>query len=194
MRLQYTRRRKPPANSMNCRATCLRRLWTASAASMSASQIAGFAGAILALLLSTYSTWHDQIAHSPGLIGLVLIAVGCLGRTGWYGFKAIRPAEFQWISDRPILFTSELLDYPDELQRYHILGNYRSILSHQEVSDRKARFILVSQNWFIAGAAILGLCLLMIHARPWSEGLSVWLDNGLLRWNLSGGRLGFSRC
>jgi hypothetical protein len=149
----------------------------------SASQIASFAGAILALLLSKYSTWHDQIAHSPGLIGLVLIAVGCLGCAGWYGFKAIRPAEFQWISDRPILFPSELLDYPDELQRYHILAIYRSILSHQEVSDRKARFILSSQNWFIAGAAILGLCLLLILVRPWSEALLAWFDDSLLRRN-----------
>lgn len=145
----------------------------------SASQLASFAGAILALMLSTYSTWHDPIAHSQALIGLVLIAVGCLAFAGWYAFKAIRVAHFDWISDRAIVYPAELLDYPDRLQRYHILAIYRSVLSHEEISHKKARCIFLSQNYFIIGAALLALCLLVILAQPWAYGLLAWFNDRL---------------
>jgi hypothetical protein len=145
----------------------------------SASQLASFAGAILALMLSTYSTWHDPIANSRGLIGLVLIAVLGLALAGWYAFKAIRVAHFDWISDRAIVFPAELLDFPDTLQRYHILAIYRSVLSHEEISHKKARCIFVSQKCFIFGAAFLAICLLRILAKPWVPGLLTWLDNRL---------------
>ncbi|HEY3938701.1 MAG TPA: hypothetical protein VGL97_14810 [Bryobacteraceae bacterium] len=145
----------------------------------SASQLASFAGAILALMLSTYSTWHDPIAHSQELIGLVLSAVGCLALAGWYAFKAIRVAHFDWISDRAIVFPAELLDYPDTLQRYHILAIYRSVLSHEEISHKKARCIFLSQNYFIIGAALLALCLLVILVQPSVHGLLAWFDNRL---------------
>jgi hypothetical protein len=145
----------------------------------SASQLASFAGAILALMLSTYSTWHDPIANSRGLIGLVLIAVLGLALAGWYAFKAIRVAHFDWISDRAIVFPADLLEYPDQLQRYHILAIYRSVLSHEEISQKKARCIFVSQKCFISGAAFLAICLLIILAKPWAHGLLTWLDNRL---------------
>lgn len=145
----------------------------------SASQLASFAGAILALMLSTYSTWHDPIAQNQELIGLVLIAVGGLALAGGYAFKAIRVAHFDWISDRAIVFPAELLEYPDELQRYHILAIYRSVLSHEEISNKKARCIFVSQKCFIIGAALLAICLLVILAKPWASGLLTWFDNRL---------------
>lgn len=149
----------------------------------SASQIASFAGGILALMLSTYSTWHDPIASSRGLAGLVLIAVLGLALAGWYAFKAIRVAQFDWISGRAIVFPEDLLEYPDQLQRYHILAIYRSVLSHEAISQKKARCIFVSQRCFIFGAALLAICLLIILAKPWMPGLLAWLDNRLPRGN-----------
>jgi hypothetical protein len=56
---------------------------------------------------------------------------------GWYAFKAIRVARFDWISDPAIIFPAELLDYPDTLQRYYILAIYRSVLSHEEIAIRR---------------------------------------------------------
>lgn len=149
-----------------------------------AGRFASFSGGILALLLSTYSTWRAQIGSSLWLIALTGFAVICIGLAGWYAFRAMRVTDFDWISDRAIVFPGELLDFPDELKRYHILAIYRSVLSHQEVSEQKARYVLTSQNLFLGGAVLLAACLLGILVRPWAITLLCGLCDRLTRGNL----------
>ncbi len=133
-----------------------------------AGQFAGFSGAILALLLSTHSTWRAQIGGSILLFALAVLALACLGIGGGYAFKAMRITKFDWISDRLIVFPPALLDFPDELIRYHILAIYRSVLSPQQVSQKKARWVIRGANFFLAGAALLALRLGGILAKPWA--------------------------
>jgi hypothetical protein len=136
-----------------------------------AGRFASFSGAILALLLSTYSTWRERIGSSQLLLSLVGLAVVCVALAGWYAFRAMQVTNFEWISDRPIVFPSELLDFPDELKRYHILAIYRSLLSHQSVSEQKARRVIVSQYFFLGGAALFAVCLLGILVKPFAISL-----------------------
>lgn len=135
-----------------------------------AGRFASYSGAIMALLLSTYSTWRSHVEPNSLLFIVVGLAVICVALAGCYAFAAMRVKNFDWFSDRAIVFPGELLNFPDELKRYHILAIYRSLLSHQKVSDKKARRVIISQYFFLAGAALLAVCLLGILAKPWLAG------------------------
>lgn len=131
-----------------------------------AGRFASFSGGILALLLPTYRRSLAQVSERSPELALVALALGCLLVGGWCAFRAIQVTQFEWISDREIVFPSALLDFPDQLTRYHILAIYRSVLSHQQVSQKKARWMIRSQQAFLAGAGFLVLSLAAILVKP----------------------------
>ena len=148
-----------------------------------ASQFASFSGAILALLLSTYSTWRPHVGNRL-LFVLAVLAVVCVALAGGFSFAAMAVTKFEWISHPGIVFPEELLDFHDQLRRHHGLAIYRSILSHENVSERKAARVIWCQNFFLAASILLALCLLGVLLKPWAVGLSGGFGDNLARRDL----------
>lgn len=104
--------------------------------------IAGYTGAIIALMVSTFSIWTAGVDKWA----IIFVAVGCLiGLVG--GCMALAstwPQQFDMPSDSD-WFEEAGLTNPDKLKRYHISSMHLSITSHEKVNARKVVKIKRSQ-------------------------------------------------
>jgi hypothetical protein len=116
--------------------------------------LAGFGGAVLALLVTTVKDWRQDL-DSFGIATVLIAAVLTLIGAG-FGLATMAPRRFAWFSDEE-WFARELLDNTEALRRYHVQVTHGVVVSYRAQAARKA--------WLINAATILlvtgGIFLLM---------------------------------
>lgn len=125
-----------------------------------AGAFAGFAGALIVIIVSTFPGWKDlakEWAGAPiflflGLIALLVAAV--------FAIQALRARRFQELEEKDLWFAKEYFDYPDQLRRYYLIGMYRSVVSHDINNAKKANMLILSEHLVVAGAFLLAVPLL----------------------------------
>jgi hypothetical protein len=121
---------------------------------------AGFAGALIVIIVSTFSGWKElakEWAGAPiflflGLIALLLAALCAI--------QALRARRFQELEEKDLWFAKEYFDYPDQLRRYYLIGMYRSVVSHDINNEKKAWWLILAERATVAGAFLLATPLL----------------------------------
>jgi hypothetical protein len=122
-----------------------------------ANKIAGYSGAIVALLVSEFSKWSGAIdwwampvVFGAALLGLISAALGLSA----ISLREIEsPSPQDWIRE-------DMLGNPDRLRRYHILAMYVVRQSFIAQSERKAKRVQHAQWTLVAAGAILLFVLL----------------------------------
>ena len=119
-----------------------------------AGRIAGYSGAIIGLMVSTFPIWTS--AADKWAIGFVALGslVGLIG--GGVALSSTSPKTFLLPSDTDWLEEDGLND-PDRLKRYYVSSLHVSITSHEEINARKISKIKVAQKCL----AVMVFCLLI---------------------------------
>lgn len=133
-----------------------------------AGTLAGYSGAILALIISTFSLWHGYF-QTPERVAMycaaltVFLAEGC-------ALWALKVSEYNWFSDNEWLRAERLSD-AEALRKYHILTMHTAFASHRAVAEEKSKLIFWSQKvLFLTGLsfmAVVGLRLIQHFHFPW---------------------------
>ncbi len=133
-----------------------------------AGLLIGFSGGVIALLLSTISTWKAEVRDLPlgGIFAsLMFVALFCLLVANVFSLLALRVEKFLWPDEREVWLAKEYLDFPDQLRRFYLISMYESIASHDKVNHIKADRVDKAQTFLVAGTALLSLVLLAITLR-----------------------------
>jgi len=136
-----------------------------------ASTLAGFCGAVVALLLSTLSSWTPILLTArSGLRACVFIGIIAVMFAGTLAFLAIFNRTFTWIdeTDEWFPFASDkrdYLDYPEQLKRFHILTMYNATKNHAKKNKLKMRWVTAAQTVLLIGIILLALPSLSIIFR-----------------------------
>ncbi len=125
-----------------------------------AGAFAGFAGALIVIIVSTFPGWKDlakEWAGAPvflffGLVALLLAAL--------FAIQALRARKFQELEEKDLWFANEYFDYPDQLRRYYLIAMYRSVKSHDINNEKKASMLILAERLVVAGAILLAIPLL----------------------------------
>jgi hypothetical protein len=139
---------------------------------------AGFAGAMIVVVVSTFSSWKDLIKDWPiasiflfsGIVALLLAAGSAL--------IGLRVRTFEGLHERDLWFASEYFQHPDRLRRYYLIGMYRTVVSHNKINDQKAAMLRLTERLVVAGALLLAIPLLL---EIWQLGIDQQLS-ALLNW------------
>ena len=128
-----------------------------------AATLAGFSGAVVALLFSTASSWKVVLApESNWLKVLVIAGVALVLLAGALGFVALANRTFQWIDEKDEWFNKDYLNYPDFLRRSYILTMYQATRSHEKKNTVKSNYLTGAQFALILGGAFLAFPLMII--------------------------------
>ena len=125
-----------------------------------AGVFAGFAGALIVIVVSTFPGWKDitkDWASAPiflffGLIAILLAA--------FFAVQALRTRKFQELDEKDLWFAKEYFDYPDQLRRYYLIGMYRSVVSHDINNEKKANMLILAERLVVVGAFLFAIPLL----------------------------------
>lgn len=130
---------------------------------LKAGVLAGFSGAIVALLLSTFSNWKSALQSLPNGFGLIVFAgILCLLCASLWSLFGLGVRKFEWLDEKDIWLAKEYLDFPDQLRRYYILAMYRVSVSHDVANRKKSSCLTIAQSLLITGGSLLALALLWI--------------------------------
>lgn len=128
-----------------------------------AGTVAGFSGAIVALLLSTASSWKPSLMTlAVEFRWTVLVGIGFILLAGLLAFLGFFSRTFIWIDEKKDWFDKDYLDYPDQLKRFHVLAMYNATTSHSKVNAKKMTCLTWAQITLLIGGALLAIPLLLI--------------------------------
>ena len=133
-----------------------------------AGLLIGFSGAILALLLSTVSTWKLELKALPApwvFGGLVFLALLCLAGANFFGLLALRAEKFLWPDEKDVWLAKDYLNYPEQLRRFYLVAMYETIASHDKVNQKKAERVDKAQLLLVMGTVLLAIVLLAATGR-----------------------------
>jgi MFS family permease len=144
-----------------------------------AGAFAAFAGALIVIVISTFSTWKEVVKDWSvaalflffGVIGLLLAA--------FFAIQALRARKFQELDEKDLWFAKEFFGFPDQLRRYYLIGMYRSVVSHDFNNERKAKMLIYSERLMLAGTFLLAVPLLW---EIWQLGITHLLTGLFLSW------------
>lgn len=117
----------------------------------------GFVGAIIALLLSSFSKWQHLAVEIPGGWAYIFFGFCLLACTAVSVLIAHRPRHFEWLDEKDVWFAKKYLDFPDQLRRYYLIGMYRAAASRDRVNARKMNWLLASYVLLLIGTALLSV-------------------------------------
>ncbi|MDO8431292.1 MAG: hypothetical protein Q7S58_02650 [Candidatus Binatus sp.] len=122
---------------------------------------AGFSGAMIVVVVSTFASWRDLVKDWPIapiflFLGIVLLLLAA-GSALW----GLRVRTFEGFHEKKLWFASEYFQHPDQLRRYYLIGMYRTVVSHNRINEQKATALRVTERLVIAGAFFLALPLLL---------------------------------
>jgi len=140
-----------------------------------ASTLVGFSGAVVALLLSTMSSWTPILLTAwPILRVCVFIGLIAVMAASGLAFTAIFSRTFQWIDETKEWFpfasdNQDYLDFPEQLKRFHILTMYNATRDHAQKNAAKMYWVTAAQVALLIGVFLLALPSLFIISRTlWS--------------------------
>lgn len=125
-----------------------------------AGTLAGYSGAILALIVSTFSLWngHFHAAEKGAMYGAAFMAFVSQMCALW----ALKIDKFNWFSDNDWL-RGECLSDVEALRKYHLLTMHTVIVSHGEAAERKSNRIALAQRFLlVTGVFLLAVPLLAL--------------------------------
>jgi hypothetical protein len=128
-----------------------------------AGVVAGFTGAIVALLLSMFPMWKAALELVPSIFRVLFFAgiVGLLFAS-ICSFIGLTVQKFEWLDEDKVWLAPEYLDFPDLLRRYYLIAMYRATASHDRKNRQKANWLSAAQWLLLSGAGRLAVTLLAI--------------------------------
>lgn len=121
---------------------------------------AGFVGALIVVVVSTFSGWKDLAKDFPIAADFLFLGLVALLLAAFYAVQALQVRKFQELNEKNLWFAPEYLKFPDQLLRYYLIGMYRSVVSHDSINEEKAETLRVAQRLALAGAFLLAAPLL----------------------------------
>jgi hypothetical protein len=123
---------------------------------------AGFAGGILALLVSSLPSLKNEIRmlyFTPLILfgGIIFVSIA-----GILATLALGARSYHWVDERDGWFPRDYLGAPDRLKKFYLIGMYRTVVSYDKVSGQRAKRILLAQVFLEIGVLLVGLTLLEI--------------------------------
>lgn len=116
-----------------------------------AGTFAGFSGATLALIVSTFHSWSQNVGNF-GIIAMFLSAVAVVV-AGAFAISVMATRTFTgWFSTTEWLQEHCLTDVT-KLKKYHILTMFGVIEEHEDVSAKKTKLLSLAQ-WAMAFAGV----------------------------------------
>lgn len=134
-----------------------------------AGVLAGFSGAMVALLFSTFSNWKTNLESAPVVFSLaVFVGIACLLAASLCSLLGLVVRKFEWLDEKDVWFAKEYLEFPDQLRRYYLLAMYRASYSHDIANRKKSNCLTVAQVLLIIGGSLLSCTLLaLVLAATW---------------------------
>jgi hypothetical protein len=90
-------------------------------------QFAGFAGALIVIVVSTFSGWKDLAKDWPMAATFLFFGLIVLFMGAFCALQALRARRFQELNEKDLWFAKEYFEYPDMLRRHYLIGMYRTI-------------------------------------------------------------------
>jgi hypothetical protein len=117
-----------------------------------AGALAGYSGAVVALLVSTIHDWRQELDSWAIVLvcAAALVAILSAGLALW----AMAPRKFRWFSDEE-WFPSVLLNQPEALQRYYLKVMHQTVSSHSKQAAAKAGLVRVAQLALVVVGTLL---------------------------------------
>jgi len=133
-----------------------------------AGVFASVSGAMVVVVISTFSSWKDVVKDWPG--GSVCLFFGLLSllAAAWSAVRALRVRTFQGLNETDLWFAKEYFQYPDQLRRYYLIGMYRLVVSHDRINYQKATTLIRAERLVVVGAFFLAIPLLV---ETWGLGM-----------------------
>jgi hypothetical protein len=125
-----------------------------------AGVFAGFVGALIVVVVSTFSGWKDLAKDFPIAADFLFLGLIALLLAAFYAVQALRVRVFQELDEKNLWFAPEYLKFPDQLLRYYLIAMYRSVVSHDSINDEKAKTLMLAQRLALTGAFLLAIPLL----------------------------------
>lgn len=123
------------------------------------AKIAGYAGAIIGLLVSTFSVWRPAVSTWAvfviGIGSLIGLAGGAIALASSWPRKFDLPSDTDWIEE-------DGLSDVDRLRRYHVASLHAAISSHDRIGRKKT--ILLKRSQLCLGITIVSLLLALGNA------------------------------
>jgi hypothetical protein len=121
-----------------------------------AAKIAGYSGAIIALMISTFPIWTSAVDRwAVGLVGfgtLIGLFGAAIALASTWPQTLDLPSDSDWIEE-------DGLNDPDRLKRYYISSLHISIASHEAVNARKVLRIKRAQGCLAVMVLLLAVAL-----------------------------------
>lgn len=133
-----------------------------------ATTVAGFSGAILALLLSDLPTWSKQMTAWQLLF--TWVATICAFLASAFSLVAMRGQHWEWFSDKD-WFREGVLDDADKLKRYHLTVLHEVNSQDDRVNERKGTWLIRSQFFLASGGGALAVALFFYLLPNWLSSL-----------------------
>jgi hypothetical protein len=149
-----------------------------------AGVFAGFAGAMIVIIISTFSGWKDLAKDWPAAATFLFFGLVVLLLAAFCAVRALGARRFQELDEKDLWFAKEYFEYPDQLRRYYLIGMYRSVVSHDMNNETKAKMLMRAERFAVLGAFLLAVPLLW---ETWHLGVGEQIV--LLATSLCGGRL-----
>jgi len=125
-----------------------------------ARTLVGFAGGILALLVSGFSSWKTEMQGFTSmeltmLFGVILLMIG-----GLLGLTAISVRRFHWIDEMDGWFAQEYFGDAEQLKKFYLVAIYRAVASHEDINAEKADRLFHTEVIGIIGGLLVSITLL----------------------------------
>lgn len=117
-----------------------------------AGATAGYAGAVIGLLVTTEHDWSKNLGLWAKLVTLSAVLITLVAAL--MAIVALKPAPFTWVSDEEWL-CKELLADPEQLRKYYIKVLHGVISSHRQRSAQKAALIQCAQYLLLLAGLLL---------------------------------------
>lgn len=122
---------------------------------------AGFAGAMIVVVVSTFSSWKDLVKDWPLASIFLFLGIIILLLAAGSSLTGLRVRTFEGLDEKDLWFASEYFKQPDRLRRYYLVGMYRTVVSHNKINGQKARMLRITERLVVAGALLLAIPLLL---------------------------------
>jgi len=139
-----------------------------------AGVFAGFAGAMIVVVVSTFSSWKDLVKDWPSASVFLFFGLVSLLLAAGFAVTGLRVRIFEGLHEKNLWFASEYFSYPDLLRRYYLIGMYRTVVSHNKINEQKAKMLVRTERLVVAGVFLLAVPLLL---ETWQLGIRLELTS-----------------
>ena len=120
----------------------------------------GLSGAILAVLVTGFSSWKTEVQGLTSaalimLFGVILLMIG-----GLLGLTTLNVRQFHWIDEMDGWFAKDHLGNAEQLRKFYLIELFRTIASHEEINAEKAERLFHAEVIGTIGGLLVSITLL----------------------------------